>query len=277
MRNHNRRCDYCGKPYEGRGEQYCGAECRSKAANGYWGVDLCDIHHEAGKPLVPAFYSILNFLKARRPHFIVLKGDVGEWGMFSPHMKKQRLLKEGLRYKDDCVAIREDIIEPLIPLADRVEWIMGNHEEWVVKFVEENPEVEGQIDLPKDLGLDHYGIHVTPYNEVLSINKLNFAHGWYCNKHHAAKHLDVISDHIFYGHTHDHQSDSKITRTGRNPYIGMSTGCLCNQNPYWLRNRPNNWLHGFGIYEVRGNGEFTPHFIPIIDGVFSYGGEVWRA
>ena len=240
-------------------------------------MDLCDIHHEAGKPIVPAFYAALRFIKETGPDFVVLKGDIGEWGMFSPHTKSQPLLREGLRYKDDCEAIKRDILEPLRPHTKRLEFIMGNHEEWVVRWVEENPGIEGKIDLIKDLELFQANIHSTPHNEVLPIGSLNFAHGWYCNKHHAAKHLDVISDHIFYGHTHDHQSHTKITRTGRNPYIGMSTGCLCNQNPYWLRNRPNNWLHGFGIYEIRGNGEFTPHFIPIIDGVFSYGGEVWKA
>jgi len=275
VRIYKRNCNLCGKYYEGRGEYFCSTECRNIASNGYIVLFLPDLHLESNKEQTKAFKTVLNFIDKTSPDIIVWGGDFLEMSCFSKWNHGKPLLLEGKRYIDDC-RIGREILETISLRCKRQVYLEGNHEDWLNRYLESHPELCGKLDLRIDLGLNDIGIKYIDVNTPFSIGKLNFIHGWFYNKYHTTSTLDKYQNSIFYGHTHDHQSIIRTNWSSREPHMAMSLGCLCSKNPHYLRNKPQNWINGFGLFEVRGDGFFTPHFIPIINGIFSYGGEVWK-
>jgi predicted phosphodiesterase len=275
LRYYKKNCDWCGKSYEGRGEFFCSVECRNKSSNGYKVIYLPDVHLEANKEIHKALKVALNFIENITPEIVIWGGDFLEMGSLSKWNDGKPLLMEGNRYIEDC-KLGRSILEKVSDYCERQIYLEGNHEDWLNKYLERHPELVGKLDLRIDLGLNELGIEFIPVNKVFSIGKLSFIHGWHTNKYHTASTLDRYQDNIFYGHTHDHQSIVRINWATQIPHIGMSLGCLCSKNPHFLRNKPNSWINGFGFFEVRGDGFFTPYFIPIIDGVFTYGGVTYK-
>lgn len=239
-------------------------------------IALCDTHLDHTMPFVPAYVVAKKFCKDMVPDEIVMVGDLLDLPYLAKWNKDTPLLVEGRRYQRDCEMARKELTE-LNDTCGRMVFLEGNHENRVTRFIEQNPLLEGSLDICRDFGLDDLHIDFYPMNAVYASGKLNFTHGWFWNKHHAMKHLNAMGDHLFYGHTHDHQVVIKQVRAKRDPYIAMSMGCLCELNPYWKRNRPNEWVNGLGYFEIGPSGNFTPLFIPIIDGEIVFDGHVWKA
>jgi predicted phosphodiesterase len=237
---------------------------------------ICDTHLDSKEPVTEAYKVAKQFCRDVRPDVLVVCGDFLDFSYLSKFTKDSPLLVEGRRYQKDIdMAVEE--LEEWRNYCLQMEFLPGNHEERLTRYIERLPLLEGKMDLRTDLQLHGMGIGWTEYNAVLSLGKLNFTHGWYYNKYHAMKHLNDMGDHLFYGHVHDHQVVIKPVRAKRESHIAMSMGCLCSKNPAWKRNRPNEWINGIGFFEVSSSGNFTPLFIPIIDGELSYGGFTWRA
>jgi predicted phosphodiesterase len=241
-------------------------------------VALSDVHLEPDTPVHPSYWAATKFVKDLRPKHVVIIGDFADFQCFSQHHNKNKpLLLEGKRYRKTWQLAREHL-ERIRPWCTELHYIEGNHEYWTRRYVEKHPEMEGHIDWKEDFGLDEMQIGVTDFNDILTLGRINFTHGWYCNKYHARKHLDEMGDHLFYGHTHGNQREIRRVRARQEPYIAESIACLCSKNPSYLRNRQRPyWINGFLHIEVWDSEFFTPHFIPIINGAFSFGGTVWRA
>jgi predicted MPP superfamily phosphohydrolase len=238
---------------------------------------LPDAHLDHMTPVSEAWKVAKKFIWTWQPKIIVLGGDFMEMGALSHWLKDKRRLMEGRRYnKDIALANRElDEIQELCP-DSQIDFIMGNHEDWLYQYLERHPEMEGTIDLVKDLRFEERGIRFTPLNEVLTIGHMNYIHGWYVNMYHAKRTLQRMGDNVMYGHMHHYQVDSLRLRAKNRWYVGIACGCLCDLNPYYKRNRPNDWTHGLGYVEYREDGTFTPYHINIINGELSYGGETIR-
>ena len=243
-------------------------------------VFVCDTHLtyvSDPSQLHPAMRLVWKFITNYRPEVVIIGGDYLDMTPVSPHAMKAKNHKEleTARLQKDYNLGRA-LLEQIRPRVVDMKFLEGNHEFWIERFLETYPQFTGMLEVKTGLGLDALDIQFYGVNTVLSYGKLNFTHGWYTNKYHARKHLDEMGDHIIYGHTHDHQKHAKPVRASRAPYLAMSMGCLCNLNPYYMRNRPSNWLHGFGLIEVETTGNFAAHFIPIIDKSFIWDRFQWR-
>lgn len=238
-------------------------------------VHLMAVSEEA--QLHPALRLVMKFIKEFRPEVVIWGGDFLNMQAISPHARKGSNLKElemqrlSLDYQ-----LGQRLLEELRPCCDYMEYLEGNHEHWAVRLMEEFPGLTGLLDVATNLTLSELGIGWTDINKVLRFGKPNFTHGWYVNKYHARRHLDEMGDHIIYGHTHDHQKVVKPVRASREPFLAMSCGCLCDLNPHYKRNRPNDWMHGFGLIEVAPSGNFAAHFIPIINREFIWDRFLWK-
>lgn len=239
-------------------------------------VALCDQHLDHTTPPSQAYIVSKQFCKDIQPDEIVMVGDFLDLPYLAKWNKDTPLLVEGRRYQADFEMARRELTD-LRTSCQKMTFLEGNHENRVTRFIEQHPLLDGSLNVETDLDLRSLGVKFCPMNTVYSCGKLNFTHGWFWNKYHAMKHLNDMGDHIFYGHTHDHQVVIKQVRATREPYIAMSMGCLCDLNPYWKRNRPNEWVNGFGYFEVGTKGNFTPLFIPIINGEIMFNKHVWRA
>lgn len=242
-------------------------------------VGLFDVHLD---PMLdefhPAYLAARNFILDIKPDGIVLGGDWGSFDSLGNWNKNKPLIAEGKRYEDD----REVCLDELYFLKNKLHntefhWLTGNHEQRARWYVEKNPEMEGFIDINRDLMLYDLCETVTEYNDIMTIGELSWAHGFFYNVYHSAKTLHEFGDNIVYGHVHNFQSASKNQHFSRKEYISQSIGCLTDRYPEWKSNSPTRFQNGFVVVEYRHNGQFTMHPIIIINGHFMYGGYEWSA
>jgi predicted phosphodiesterase len=236
-------------------------------------VVLFDAHiGEISEPLKAA----VKFCAANQPDEIILGGDFLDLDAISSHNKGlPGLIKNPLMMdikRGNAVIERLQIISPTIT------YLEGNHEDRARKFSAANPETfDGIIDIPALCRLEERGIKWVEYGKLYPVGKANITHGWWCNVHHAKRHVEAAGDNVFYGHTHTVQSHSMTRLSETAPIVGVSCGCLCTLNPSYLRNAPNRWVNAFLILELRPDGTFTPYVPFIINGGFTFAGKDYFA
>lgn len=239
-------------------------------------VVVPDVHLEPGVVMDPSYKAVCKFIMDIKPAWVVLLGDFADFQCFNHHDRRRKLLMEGVRYAKTVDMIKTEL-DFLQTHSGNVMYCLGNHEEWVLKYVWEHPEVHGSIDLVKNLELEQRNIPWCGPDQSARIGKLNFTHGWKTGLHHAKATIQEFGDHIFYGHTHDHQEYTPHFRKDSNPYAAVSCGCLCSKNPSYMRKvLSSRWINGFVYIEVRADGNFNHHWLAIVDGAFSYAGNTWR-
>jgi len=249
---------------------------------------LPDIHHPHHD--IAAWNAVLKFLKWFQPDIVVLLGDAMEMRAIDHWKREKGDLKsfEGIRLLYDYGLFEDEIMKPieeLLPNAEKV-YMGGNHEDWINKVINQNPQLEGMIELEKVLQLKERGWKWIPWvskdratntvRGVYKIGKLTIFHGHYTNIYHARKTADSYSKSTAYGHTHDIQSYTKVHVDDVGDYhTSQSIGCLCNKSPEFMRGRPNRWVHGFGVMYVRPSGHFNLYVPIIINGVFNFADKVF--
>jgi predicted phosphodiesterase len=147
-------------------------------------------------------------------------------------------------------------------------YIEGNHEERTERLVDAQPQFEGMVETATNMRLKQRGIHWIPYwstGETLKLGKLRFAHGFKTNIHHASTMVRDHSCNLVYGHTHDTMSYPVRTLGDKHIQKAQSLGCLCDLNPPWIKGRPQNWMHAFGVYQFFPDGNFQPNLVEILN------------
>ena len=231
---------------------------------------------------VKAVNVALQVLEKANPDIFVNLGDVGEWESVSAHRYKRRK-RPPLEY---ILPLVDKEISQVNKELDRVDAILdkvgckeryicqGNHDEWLDKFVEENPYLEEYM-FRQACHWDERGFKFYPYNKVLSIGKLSFIHGAYTGPTHAKKHLESYGTNLIYGHTHD-LSRFSMTRMRDGAISSWSLGCLKDMRPEkntWLRGRLTNWNHAVAVVDFWKNGNFAVQIVEIVKGKAVYNGE----
>src|SRR3990167_11190148 len=157
----------------------------------------------------------------------------------------------------------------------------GNHEERIQRYIDENPQIEGYIEPEYALKLDERGIdYIKCYSgkdngNTLKIGNAVFHHGLYANDHHAKKHVSIFGTNIFYGHVHDVQCYSMITKGNGKTIVGQSLGCLCEYAQSYIKGKPSRWQQAFAVFEFFPNGFFTYHVVRIFDHKFIFDGKIY--
>lgn len=224
--------------------------------------------------------ALLDFVGWYKPHLHIIGGDlldaegVSHWPSndlnpksFIPEVVEAREFLDALKSK---IGTNGDIL-----------YIEGNHEDWIRQaMVAKMPEFFFGLDelgllpdLKSLLDLNARNIDLIPVNEILKIGKLHFTHGLYTGPSAPKKHLSLIKGNIYYFHTHD-------VLTHHEPSIGgyieaASLGCLCRLDAPFLKGRPNNWVHAFGIFEIRQDGNYSFYCPKIFNGEFSFNGKMF--
>lgn len=224
-----------------------------------------------------AFRAMLEYAKFYKPDGVVCVGDVGNFNSISHwlHDKRRKLTLEGQRVKADIESAKDVLnqINLVTTTATKRTVTEGNHEHWMHMFVDKHPVLEGldEMDIATQYG--KMGYDVIEMNVPYENGKLLMFHGLYTGKYHTNKTLIEFGCSCLYGHTHDHQVFEGSHWKDR--HMAMSIGCLCNQNPDYIRNRPTKWVHGFATVDFFSNGNFTVDFINIINGNFSRQGKIY--
>lgn len=260
-------------------------------------IDLNDLFEKAGNPEIlrivaqpdthvahidqKAITAFMMFLKWYRPHGHIIMGDfldaegISHWENDS--LKPREFIPEVVKARELLSQISE-IIDPTCIFKA---YLKGNHEDWINQamasklptFFNGLDELGLMPDLVKLLDLEKFKYDFIDMNHILKIGKAHFTHGLYTGNNHPKKHLDVIKDNIYYGHLHDIASHQQPSIGGM--IEAASLGCLCDIQAKFLKGKPNNWVHGFGIFEFFRNGYFSRYQIRIFNGSFSYNGKVF--
>lgn len=225
---------------------------------------------------------VYDFANDYKPHGWVNLGDFLECEPVSHWPSKTA---KPLRFTQDVLQGRK-ILQNIDDASGKQlkfkRFLIGNHEDWLDQYlIEKIPELyDGIEELGTDLSvqgllkLKDFDYRTVPLNEVLSIGHANFIHGYYTAKNHASQHLNVFGCNIYYGHLHDIQSHSSSSVKGL--HEAMSLGCLRTLNASFLKGRPNNWSHAFGVFEFRKDGSYSRVAPVIVNGVMSYNGKIYN-
>lgn len=235
---------------------------------------------EYDKAAMSVFCDFLDFYK---PHGLINLGDFMEMESVA-HWEP--MLTRARRFVPE-VKVGKEVLEMIGDAAGKQckfkKFITGNHEYWLQMYLTQKiPEVfdgiedlDIKLDLNAFLGLEKLGYGIIPINEILGVGQASFIHGYYTGTHHAAKHLSVFGCNIYYGHVHDVQSHSGVSVRGL--HEAMSLGCLRTLNAPFLKGKPQNWSHAFGVFEFRKDGTYTRYAPIIVNGSFSFAGRIFSA
>lgn len=228
--------------------------------------------------------AVEEFMATRKfDHYINL-GDFMDFDCISHHNKSKLREIEGKRILDDyrrgndILDRHQEIIRKKNPDAEFV-LLEGNHEYRMERYLDENPQFVGMLEVENGLKLKERGFkYVRCYGEGkdYKLGKARFHHGLYCNDHHAKKHVQRWGDNIFYGHVHDVQSFSLVKRGDHSTIVGQSLGCLCEYRQSYIKGNPTNWQQAFAVFEFYPDGFFTYNVIRIFKHRFSYDGEIYE-
>lgn len=238
------------------------------------GVALFDIHYPEHN--IKCLNIVFEFLKDFKPHYVVLGGDQLDFGCISHHNKGKVRLTENARLKRDYRGFQTDIIDKLNKYtSSRCEkyFMIGNHEYWIDRLLDDNPQLEGLVEIENNLDLKGYKI--IPFNSSLSIGEINFIHGIWASKYHAEKNIRIYNKNIFSGHVHTNQVFTVVSPINNLPRQGVSVGCLCNKNMQYMYKKPSAWINQFMYWYELEDGTFRYYLATILNGIAIINGKVY--
>ena len=228
--------------------------------------------------------AVESFMKTRKFDYYINLGDFMDFDCISHHNKGKLRNVEGKRLLEDYEVGNEildrhqKILRKKNPDCKFV-LLEGNHEYRVERYLDENPQFTGLVEVENALRLKERGFkYVRCYKEGTdyTLGKAHFHHGLYTPQHHAKKHVQNWGHSIFYGHVHDVQCYSLTRRGDQDTIVGQSLGCLCEYEQSYIKVNPTNWQQAFAVFDFFPNGHFTYNVIRVIDHRFIYDGEIYE-
>jgi len=215
---------------------------------------------------------VLQYIPDYKPDAIVHLGDVGDWQSVSHWLKNKQRKLEGLRLIKDMNAATE-LLELFKDIPEKIV-CLGNHEDWVEQYVDENATLDGIEQIDVTARFKGIGWRVIPMNVPFKVGKLLMFHGISTCEHHAKATVHAFSKSCIYGHTHTAQLHTESFYDGEKS--AQSIGCLCDMNPDYMKNKQKKWVHGFATVESDTvSGDFFIDFIKIVNGRFSRNGKIY--
>lgn len=238
-----------------------------------------DTHYPDHDP--EAVNAFLKFGKEYKPHAFVHIGDFFEMEYVSPHEPGKARVDAAVEHIENGKRYMSKIVKTLG--AKDLFFCVGNHEIWWERYHErKNPGWERvaqtcrKFQAVSDYHLDfNEDFTVIPHNQLLQIGHMCFTHGFYTSQYHAAKHLSVVGSNVMYGHLESTQQHTNISASGIKTAQCIGT-MRSIKKARFMRNRPCDWIHAFGIIEFRRDGMFTYYVPHIIDGQFTFNGKLYK-
>jgi hypothetical protein len=250
-----------------------------------------------------AIDSVLEFARDFKPGLWLDLGDALDLGPIS-HWRKQasdRKSVEGLRLDKDIDTYRRDVYTPINDIMrDRgslPKWarpqvfdaagkrrvkrnrirLRGNHEDWLYQFIDANPELDGLLNLERELDTEAEGWESATQGGVVQFPHLLYLHGDTLRGPSPMSAVNDYGTNIRYGHFHTYAAVTKHSPVDAGmANTGVSLGCLCNRAPAYGKRAANRWLKGFSYGWMFEDGTFTDLFPVIIDGKFAAEGRTYK-
>jgi len=210
----------------------------------------------------------LQFIGDFRPHTVILGGDILDCGAISHHNDRKPGRVEGLRLFSDATELRKDVLS-VIETQNRnaaLVYITGNHEDWLNDLVDQNPGLDGLVDLRRLLHLgDRW--RLIPQGGAYQLGKLWFIHGDQLRGGEMCAKAAVLQweRNVRFGHHHTYQAYTKIAPADAWGHTGVSVPCLCSKAPKYGEGGANRWIQGFNYGWVGPRGLFQDRVALIVN------------
>ena len=224
----------------------------------------------------PVLDLVCDFIRALKPHGVILNGDVVDCYELSD-WDKNPLVQWGL---DREIREATTLLERLAKHSKERWWIGGNHEDRLRRTLWKNPKFAhlASLQFPQLFHLSDHGFQWKPYGGVLHLGKLLVTHGSMVSKHSgwtARSHFEKYGNSILIGHTH--RLGVYYRTNAKGVHAAYENGCLCRLNPEYVQYP--DWQQGFSVVHVAEDGGwFHVEQIPVLKRRrFFYGGTLVEA
>lgn len=225
-----------------------------------------------------AWGAVMQFAQDFKPQVWIHGGDMLDCGVISHHNRNKPGRTEGLRLLSDAQEGHKTFIEPVEALRpQKMVYIIGNHEDWLQDLTDEQPGLEGIVDVKELLHLDKW--EVIPQGGLFNLGKLTFVHGdTVSGGEHVAKNAVISYErNIRFGHHHTYQAYTKTSPLAyKYGKTDICVPCLCTKTPKYGEGKPNKWVQGFCYGYVGAKGTYNDFIVTIIDGQFCANGKTYR-
>jgi len=240
------------------------------------GIIIPDLHY----PIHDKKYlkTLFALTKDVNPDYLIYLGDC-----FDAYGISQFARRDGIDMEigvwqthKEILGFKEVIYDPLKAMCKKgteIYWTGGNHDEQRTReAIEQFPDRKQLLDLQTNFP----DAKICQYNESIKIGKVFFTHGVYTNDAHAKKHTIAFEGNVVYGHTHTAQEYIKSTHGNNGTHGGFSMGCGCNNNPEYMKNRPNSWVQMIGVIYFHDDGNFNLYKIFINKGKAIFNNKLYK-
>lgn len=157
-------------------------------------VTHCVIPDVQAKPGVPLDHLKWagEYIAEKRPDVIVCIGDFADMASLSSYDRGKKSA-ENKRYRFDLEAAHkamELLMAPIVAAPNykpRLVMTLGNHEDRITRFVDDNPLLDDTLSLA-DLGYEAWGWEVIPFRKPICIDGV-----WYCHFFHSQNSQNAYS------------------------------------------------------------------------------------
>jgi hypothetical protein len=231
---------------------------------------------------------LLRFIKDYRPDCVHVMGDFVNFTQVSRYPVDPHYTESFADELDDTRSLFTKLVYAIRSShkSCSIEWIEGNHEERLVKYLIRNAsklstiEIEGEeiLSIPHLFELKKLNVEWVPASETHIIKgNVLVEHGDVARKfsgYTARAMLEKRNMSGLSGHTHRLALNFRKTVTSQNFWI--ETGCMCNLQPDPPYVKSPDWQTGFSIgYYNTSKDIMYPQIIPFINDSFYFEGKIY--
>jgi len=227
---------------------------------------------------VPSIKSILMMMEDVKFDGFIALGDIMDMSPISHWLKNKKKTLENKRMLTDYAEGNKllDEFDSRLPKGCDKRFFYGNHEDWYYQLIEEYPALEGLLEPATELKLKERGYIVyDEINHIEKIGRLAFTHGIYHAQNFVKKHIDELKTNVLFAHLHTPRERFACSPAKEIAIAGYCIGCLCDLSPDYMKNRPNSWVHGFGVVYFYDDGYFDVHLGRIVKGKFIFNDKMY--
>lgn len=200
-----------------------------------------DAHVTNGQDL-SRFDKVRSIIDKRHPDIILIGGDFADILSLSSFDKNNKLTIEGRRYRTEIDAVNTALDKLLSynkrGYTPRLIYLIGNHETRVARYVDQNPQLDGHMDVVSDLKLKQRNFEVIPYKKFIEIDNILFTHvpinaagQPLTGKFAAQKAADLMSKSLVFFHVHQILQCSCIRHGDEELIQVYNAGCFFPGDP----------------------------------------------
>jgi predicted phosphodiesterase len=231
-------------------------------------LNISDLHVPYHDPF--AWGLLLNIVEIIKPTKINLAGDMLDFYQLSTFDKDPAVIEDGrLQENLDQWFRMVRLLQRIAPEGCIYEYIPGNHEDRLRRYLMRNPELYGlrALELSALLRLDELGIKssdeeievipgllIVKHGSIVRKESAMSAKGELDRERHA---ISTITGHTHRLGTHYATTRSRVVKAHEN-------GCLCLLNPEYVKNP--NWQQGLTMTTHFGGELFHVEDIPFFNG-----------